>query len=258
LVERDLLGVVIRLDAGDLLHIAVVPQAVVVAAFLAERRELQPGQLVLRFRGRLRYQDTQLGERQRLAIVVVAVLAFLIISPGFRKVVGVLVFGIACAIALFVMNKSDGPTRQAKAPVVDGEPIVINTSDLALSAITVVRPSYDANGVLDEWILQGVVTNNSKHALLGMKFEVVVLDCPRSANTNTTNTASKCRTIGQQRSDASINVPAGQTRAFSTFAIKFDGMPPADQRYERKFNWKTVELSADQWEGVPGWRPPGE
>jgi hypothetical protein len=193
------------------------------------------------------------------AVVLVAAIFFLIVSPGFRKVVFVIVGGaIALLVLIWVMSRSDGSSRewtQLRQAAESLPPKEIKSQELALDNVKMERPSWAVAGSssLDEWLLTGTVTNNSQHSLGSLIFEITVLDCPlqggRVSNVN-------CRTVGLEKQETSANVPPGQTRAFSSKAISFPNMPALDQGYQRKFNWKLVKIDADEIADLPNWSPP--
>ncbi|MCK1326125.1 hypothetical protein IVA94_35740 [Bradyrhizobium sp. 156] len=65
-IETDLLNVIVQLDAGDLQHVVVVSQAVLLAALVAEDRQLQPGQLAFLARRCIQHTFTQFHQGQIL------------------------------------------------------------------------------------------------------------------------------------------------------------------------------------------------
>jgi hypothetical protein len=83
--------------------------------------------------------------------------------------------------------------------------------------------------------LKGVVTNNSNKLLTGLRFTVTILDCPPK---------QECRVIGQESVDTMpmMNVPVGQTRAFSSLALKFKDMPVSTNK---QFRWELIEVTTD-------------
>jgi hypothetical protein len=184
-----------------------------------------------------------------LAIVAMAVVYFMIVSPGFRKTIGV-IFLAAVGLLLWYLNHLDETSRQVYLQGAEAERFqttAIRLDDLSLTDVSIKRPSY-ANadgGPLDEWIIEGTVTNNSKFALGGLTFEIMVVDCQVLSNTGGKDASRKnCRTVGQQTQSAEAHVPPGQTRAFSSYALKFEGMPRVDQRFYRRFSWTIGEVRA--------------
>jgi hypothetical protein len=179
------------------------------------------------------------------AIALIAVIFFMIISRGFRWVVGGL---LGLAIILFLSMVYDRPERSAPAvsESTHPPPQSINVDDLLLESVTVARPGSGVSGAaLDEWRLQGTLTNNSKQQLEGLKFEITVLDCPSQLSGPVSKAPTNCRTVGQQQTDVSSTVPAGQTRTFGSPLLHFSDMPAEDQRYQRQFNWKLISATSD-------------
>jgi hypothetical protein len=141
------------------------------------------------------------------------------------------------ALLLYRLNDSSHKWDEQRAST-DASNIEIKSEELLLEDVALQRPSYAVadGGSLDEWILAGSVTNQSKYTLRSMVFDVLVTDCPLQKTAGPQN----CRTIGQQRAQISSVVPSGQTRAFSSYALRFQGMPAADHRYQRNFSWKLI------------------
>src|SRR5260370_9728902 len=175
-----------------------------------------------------------------LAIAAIAIVYFMIVSPGFRKTVGVIVV-IAAALIGWLINNSNEEARRYEAGRAATERFAataIRTDDLFLMDVSLRKPSYAAVANWDEWIIEGTVTNNSRYSLGSLAFEVIVTDCPASGKSATSDASrNDCRTVGQQRQSASVQVPPGQTRAFSSYAIKFPGMPRPYLRFLRTFSW---------------------
>jgi hypothetical protein len=179
-----------------------------------------------------------------LAIVVVACVYFLIVSPGFRKFALFALVLAAGMVALLLYRLNDSSHRWDEQRASTEAPnIEIKSEELLLEDVALKRPSYAAadGSPLDDWILTGTVTNQSKYALQSMAFEVLVTDCPLQKTTDPQN----CRTIGQQGAQVSSVVPSGQTRAFSSYALRFQGMPAAGNRYQRSFSWKLIQARPD-------------
>jgi hypothetical protein len=195
-----------------------------------------------------------------MAIVLVATVGFLVVSPGFRKVAGVIA---ASAIVLFVLlwivnHSIESHDRDQWQAAESLPPKEIKAQELALANVKMERPSWAVagGGPLDEWLLTGTVTNNSKHSLGSLTFEITVLDCPTPGSAGTRASNSNCLTVGQQKQDTSASVPPGQTRAFSSHAISFPSMPALEHRYQREFKWKLVKIDADELADLPEWTPP--
>lgn len=202
-----------------------------------------------------------------MAIVLVATVGFLIVSPGFRKVTGVIAAGAIVLLLLFwIANRPiksrdpapDRPRWQAEDRGVWPTP-GISAQELDITNVKMERPSWAIadGGSLDEWLLTGTVTNSSIHSLGSLTFEITVIDCPIPASAGTKTSKSNCLSVGQGKQDASAGVPPGQTRAFSSHPISFPNMPALAPRYQRKYNWKLVKIDADEIADVfEEWKPP--
>src|SRR5262245_55124203 len=113
-----------------------------------------------------------------MAIVIVAAVFFLIVSPGFRK------FALAAAVIggigiAYLINQSNEEARQRQAQQTQAERMrttAIRREDLSLTDIQLLRPSNYAQAGYD-WVLKGTVTNNSAHALETFRLEVTITDC---------------------------------------------------------------------------------
>ncbi len=143
------------------------------------------------------------------AIVVLALVLFLILRPGLALLL--VVIG-AAVIAAFIGSLE----KQTAKRVADAE----QAKQLALSAI---KPSDLSlrDVTLEGSILKGTITNNSKYPLKYIEFEVTITDCQKSEGPSTNN----CQTVGQTSVGKSLPVPATQTREFSTTALTFQNMP---------------------------------
>jgi hypothetical protein len=144
-------------------------------------------------------------------IVVIAIIYFMIVSPGFRSVAILIVLGVGIGIYVLVENdkKQSERWRQEQAGRERLALTSIDASDLSLSDVQLVK---------SPWTLKGNVVNNSKYGLGSLTFLVKVEDCPPQ---------KPCITIGQESASVSVSVPPGQMRAFRSSALRFDGMPSA-------------------------------
>jgi len=78
-----------------------------------------------------------------------------------------------------------------------------------------------------DFILKGIVTNNSKFPIKYIIFEVTIKDCRPSKIPSVSTEGKNCQTVGQEQKEASVIVPPGQTREFETLALTFKDMPEA-------------------------------
>lgn len=189
-----------------------------------------------------------------LAIVLIAVSYFLIVSPGFRKAAGFISVGIFAGLAALTASsiRNYEETSRQEHQLWEASQrfaaTAIKPSDLVLEDVAFVKPSYclgmeSSSVCISNWVLKGVVKNNSNYALAWMTFEIKAVDCPAQSTVAVTNARRNCRTAGQIQREASVSVPPGETREFSSYAIKFEGIPPTDQRFQRTFSWTLIKAS---------------
>lgn len=195
-----------------------------------------------------------------LPIMVIAVIYFLITSPDFRKAacfISVCIFaGLGTLTAMSIYNSAETVRQQQQQQLWEESQrfTAIKPSDLALEDVAFAKPSYcigmeSSSICISEWILKGAITNKSNYALAWMTFEIKAVDCPVQGTVAVTNAPRRnCRTVGQVQREAPASVPPGQTGEFSSYAIKFEGIPPTDQRFQRTFSWTLIKAS-------PGFRP---
>ena len=146
-------------------------------------------------------------------IIAIAIIYFMIVSPGFRGVAILIVVAAGIGIWLLIENdKKQSERRQQEEAARERLALTsIDVRDLSFSDVKLVK-EYRA------WTLKGNVVNNSKYSLGSLTFFVKVEDCPAQ---------KPCITIGQERTQARVSVPPGQMRAFSSSDLRFEGMPPA-------------------------------
>jgi uncharacterized membrane protein len=191
-----------------------------------------------------------------MAIVLVAGVYFLIISRGFRMFAGVVCVAAVIAVIWIVYSVSQSNEQSSQRQAAERAQqermaaTAIKAEELSFRNVAVQRPSYDPNGRMspNEWLLTGTVTNNSARPLADVTFEITVLDCPDASRKD-------CLTVGRKQTTAAVrkgygetaNVPPGQTRALSSYAIRFEGIPDTPQGYSRKFVWKLDGVRAAWW-----------
>jgi hypothetical protein len=154
-------------------------------------------------------------------IIIIFIVVLAIVFPGFRNfLLVVLVLGGA-AIFYFTQkeNRASELRQKAQATAERIAYSAITANDLALSDVSL---KYFA---LDYWTLEGLVTNNSKHSLLSMTFQVTMKDCEDKAKPYT------CRIVGQATQPAHVEVPPAQTRSFQTYSLEFRNMPKEVLRF---------------------------
>jgi hypothetical protein len=170
-------------------------------------------------------------------LVVIAIIFFMIVSPGFRIfAIGVLVLGGLGIFALIQnVNKENEAYQRQKAEQERWATTAIQADEVSLRDVTLSR------GGGGSWTLKGAVSNNSKFNLGSISFLVTVRDCPGPDNT--------CQIIGQETTrtasgdflDEKPLVPAGQLRLFQTYAMGFKNMPSAKSS---RWEYKVTEVRA--------------
>ena len=222
--------------------------------------------------------------------MAVALIFFLIVSPGFRKAVALTSVGLSALTWWWIYHPEEASRKPLSMPLPMPLPLpqprplhrpqpqplplpqpqplplpqpqqqqseasqtlaatVIKPSDLALEDVAFVKPSYclgmeSSSICISDWILKGLVTNNSNYALAWMTFEIKAVDCPVQSTVAVTHAPSrKCRIVGQVRREAPTSVPPGQTGEFSSYDIKFEGIPPKDLGFQRTFSWTLIKAS---------------
>jgi hypothetical protein len=171
-------------------------------------------------------------------LIVLAIIYFMIVSPGFRAFA---IFLLAvCGIGLWLIidnnQKQSARRQQEQAEAYRRATTSIHIDDLALSNVTLSKEAYGGG-----WTMKGVIANNSTFDLGLIRFAVTIQDCPQ-----------QCRTIGEERVttmngsgyssyDRKPLVPAGQTRLFQTYSMKFENLPPATAS---SWSYKVIEIQA--------------
>ena len=161
-------------------------------------------------------------------IVSIALIYFMIVSPGFRYIIiGIVVLG---GIAIFAWVKNEDKERERQRQIAAAQEraalSAISATDIALADVQLKKES-------SWWVLKGNVTNNSKYTLGSLGFIVRIEDCPPQKG---------CITIGQESVLATVSVPPGQMRAFSSRAMDFKGMPAASNP---RWRYEITEIRAD-------------
>jgi len=145
-------------------------------------------------------------------IVVIAIIYFMIVSPGFRSVAILIV--VAAGIGIWVLYENTKQQserwRQEQAARERLALTSIDARDLSFSDVQLTKSPWRT--------LKGNVVNNSKYSLGSLVFLVKVEDCPPQ---------KPCITIGQESTQVWVSVPPGQMRAFSSSDLRFEGMPAA-------------------------------
>jgi hypothetical protein len=155
-------------------------------------------------------------------IIVIAIIWFMIVSPGFRFfAIGLVVLG-AFGIYALIQNseKQTAERQQQRAQQERWTTSAIKTDEISLKDVSLKKGSL-------YWTLKGVVSNNSQFDLGSIMFLVTIQDC---SNAKTS--------VGF--SDKPL-VPAGQLRSFETYSMEFKNMPPAANP---TWEYKVTEIRA--------------
>ena len=155
-------------------------------------------------------------------IVVLAVLALMVYSRGFRKMVFVL--GAIATIGLlgvYFNHRREQKLRTSR----------IAFSDLVFEDLRLGPNRYSGGS----YHLTGRIRNKSKHALSSIRFRVILRDC--------TGTPPSCDTVGDTSVRTLATVPSGQVRDISDSAY-FSPAPIIRGRME--WSYTVTEISADK------------
>jgi hypothetical protein len=185
-----------------------------------------------------------------VAILIVSGVAFMIISPGFRKFIGVLAVVAAVALIAFVAwvkqdsEKHSREWAQQEAARARFAATAISASELDITDVVFRNPFSN-----DHVEMEGIITNRSKYKLEELTLELSAVDCPsyfeKLQYSQIASRSSECRIIGQQQVTPYMATPAGQTRAFRA-SVEFYGIPPKDAYYSRRFNFRIAAIKAAQ------------
>src|SRR5450756_964709 len=156
------------------------------------------------------------------------IVMWMVASPAFRNFVIIVVLLIGGGIWWLIdsSSKSTEKSRNERAAQEYAATVAIRPADLKLENVKLANASYGPS----EFILDGSVTNNSAFRLGEMNFEVTLTDCEND----------DCRIVGQAAATASVTVPSGQLRAFSSYAIRFNNLPP--EKGKRAWTYKITRL----------------
>jgi len=207
------------------------------------------------------------------AVVVLAIIYFMILSRGFRLlVIGLL---IIVGVGIYLTRKQNEAYRQQQAEArqqqAEAERVRLQQqAEAERWATTAIRSDellltdVSLNHGYSGWTLKGTVTNNSKVALGSISFLITIKDCP---------TNKQCKIIGQENTatrtqshlaglfddipsgDGSppscsspcehwvldVLVPPGQVRLFETNEMEFRNMPPSSSP---QWTYQITEITA--------------
>jgi hypothetical protein len=156
------------------------------------------------------------------------VIMWMVASPAFRNFVFVLLAVVGGGLWWLIesSNRNAEKARVERASQEYAAATAIKLADLSLENVNLKKASYG----LADFILDGTVTNSSAFPLGTIYFEVTMTDCQNG----------NCRIVGQATTSASVTVPAGQLRAFSSYALRFSNLPPVNGT--RSWTYKITSL----------------
>jgi hypothetical protein len=180
-----------------------------------------------------------------IVILIVVVVVLAVVFPGFRyfALIAAVLAGGGFYVLLEKERKQAEESRKQQAAWEAWSRSAIELKELHFSGVHLKNRSYGPYMALD-----GVVANNTKHALGEFDVEVTLKDC--EDKTKETN----CKVVGQARGTATPAVPSGQTRPFNTSDLRFDNLPREVQvqcgtqpcNVGRVFNWRVTGIRASQ------------
>jgi hypothetical protein len=148
-------------------------------------------------------------------LVTVAIIWLMVVSPGFRSAVILIVVVVGGGIALWVHSENKkwekGQAEQAQAEILAASRV--GESDLDFDSVTLTK-EYST------WYLRGNVKNRSKYTLRTIRLKIILEECA---------VRSACVTVGDQEASAHFEgIPPGQMRNFST-SVPFTNLPSLKQ-----------------------------
>ena len=166
-------------------------------------------------------------------------------GSGFRyfALIAVLLAGSGYYLWLEHETMKADETRKRQAAWEVWSRSAIDLKELHFSGVHLKDRSYGPYMALD-----GVVTNNGKHALGEFDVEITLKDCEDKTK------EANCKVVGQASGTAAPGVPSGQTRSFNTSDLQFGNLPREVQvqcrtqpcNAGRIFNWRITEIRASQ------------
>lgn len=149
-----------------------------------------------------------------IAILVIALLTFLVVSKGFRKVAAVALVVLLVAAALLYLWSEHSSREYARKRE-------LAKSFIRHSEVEVVDPrvsfsSYDGSPSK----ITGRIRNNSRHHLESIELELVFQDCI---------SGGECETVGEADEEIRVLVPPGQSRDFEEHILSGPRLNPKGQ-----------------------------
>jgi hypothetical protein len=139
-----------------------------------------------------------------LSIAFVATLYFSVHFPGFRR-------GVCFVLVALIMLASAGgayfwfDAKRADAQR-DAASKLISPKQILLTDAKLKPEPYSG--------ITGAVLNKSSHALKEIEIQILLADCPASTDDPS---ASGCTVVADETANISVEIPAGQKRAFDKY-----------------------------------------
>ncbi|WP_314962778.1 hypothetical protein [Bradyrhizobium cosmicum] len=164
-------------------------------------------------------------------LVVGAIITMMVASPAFRNFVIAALLLIGGGIWLLIENANKDAEQRKKAQQAQEyyAATAIKEADLTLTDVKLGPASYG----MSDFVLSGTVANDSNNALATIFFQVTLTDCREVI----------CRVVGQKDASASVSVPPKQLRSFSSYAIRFENLPPVSTA-KRSWTYRITGLRA--------------
>ena len=164
-------------------------------------------------------------------LIVGIIISLMAASPAFRNFVIVVLLLIGGGICLLIENTNRDAEQRRKAQQAQAyyAATAIKEADLTLSDVKLGPASYG----MGDFVLTGTVANESNSALATIYFQMTLTDCRDIA----------CHVVGDKETSASVSVPPKQLRSFSSYAIRFDNLPPVATA-KRSWTYRITGLRA--------------
>ena len=134
------------------------------------------------------------------AILVIAILALLVFSKGFRKVAAIS-FGVSLVAAVLLYVWIEKQSRE------NARKVELAKTYIKHSEIEIVEPKLSTLDGRPSQIL-GRIRNNSKYPLGSIELKLILRDCI---------SPEECETVGESEEAIYVVVPPGQSRDFEEY-----------------------------------------
>lgn len=160
-----------------------------------------------------------------VAILILGLLYWLIVSPRFRRVAAIILGIVVGAVLLFVLWYRHNEAEQQRKR--EAAKTYIKTNQIELVDPRVSFSSY--NGRPER--LSGRIRNNSTYALENVEVRLIFQDC---------SPQNKCETVGDEKTQINVNVPSGQSRDFEEYLSG----PAVSPKGKITWSYETLSVSA--------------